>query len=425
MKKNRKSTTKKGIIKIMVLCIILILIIALVLLKSTLSENNKTEKIIKKERTIELSEYVITNKDIPLYYLENNKYKKIGIIGKNITLQIEPSTDNYYKINNLDSDYYVKTNGLANASKVEYDSRYKNYIVFNQNIETKEKTNFYDKEGNLIYSFNKSYSLPIVIKDTNKYGVEFANQVLYVNKDEVNIIDKDNTELQNTNSIGVLNYHFFYDDSVESERNNCNQSICTSTTQFKKHLDYIKNNNYFTPTMEELEMYIDGKIQLPKSIVITIDDGWRVKLGSDLLTEYQLNATVFLVTSWYDPKSYVTDYVEVHSHSDNMHNQGDCSMGQGGGIQCLAEDYILNDLKISSEKLNGSKVFCYPFYEYNDYSISMLKKAGYTMAFAGESTGSNNMVQVGSNKYSLPRFIIVNYTTMEDFAAYLEGKSYS
>ena len=425
MKKNRKSTTKKGIIKIMVLCIILILIIALVLLKSTLSENNKTEKIIKKERTIELSEYVITNKDIPLYYLENNKYKKIGIIGKNITLQIEPSTDNYYKINNLDSDYYVKTNGLANASKVEYDSRYKNYIVFNQNIETKEKTNFYDKEGNLIYSFNKSYSLPIVIKDTNKYGVEFANQVLYVNKDEVNIIDKDNTELQNTNSIGVLNYHFFYDDSVESERNNCNQSICTSTTQFKKDLDYIKHNNYFTPTMEELEMYIDGKIQLPKSIVITIDDGWRVKLGSDLLTEYQLNATVFLVTSWYDPKSYVTDYVEVHSHSDNMHNQGDCSMGQGGGIQCQAEDYILNNIKKRKEKLNGSKVFCYPFYEYNDYSISMLKKAGYTMAFAGESTGSNNMVQVGSNKYSLPRFIIVNYTTMEDFAAYLEGKYYS
>ena len=421
----KKNMAKRWIITIILFSIIFILIIVLFLLKSTLLEEPKTEKIIKKEISIKLSGDVITNKDIPLYHLVNNKYKKIGIIGKNTTLQIEPSSDNYYKINNLDLVYYIKEDGLANTNKVEYNSRYKNYIVFNENIETDKKTNFYDKEGNLRYSFNKSYSLPIIIKDTNKYGVEFANQILYVNKDEVNIINRTNTELQNTASIGVLNYHFFYDDSIESERNNCNQDICTSTTQFRQHLDYIKNNNYFTPTMEELELYIDGKIQLPKSVVITIDDGWRVKLGSDLLTEYQLNATVFLVTSWYNPKSYVTEYVEVHSHSDNMHNQGDCSMGQGGGIQCLAEDYILNDLKISSEKLNGSKVFCYPFYEYNDYSISMLKKAGYTMAFAGESTGSNNMVQVGSNKYSLPRFIIVNYTTMEDFAAYLEGKYYS
>ena len=422
-----KSKKLKKVIKIIAFWIIIILVIVITMLffRANNLENNKPgEKIIKKE-PVKLSEYVITTEDIPLFISKDSKYQKIGTISKGVNLEIELIQDNYYKVNNLDSDYYVMSDGITDDSKIEPESRYKNYIVFNKNIETKEKTNFYNEEGNLVYSINKGYSLPIIIIDNNRYGVEFANRILYINKEEGNIIEKNNTELQNTSGIGVLNYHFFYDDSVDEERSNCNQSICTSITQFKQHLDYIKNNNYFTPTMKELEMYIDGKLQLPKSVVITIDDGWRVKQGSDLLTEYQLNATVFVVTSWYDPKTYVTDYVEVHSHSDNMHNQGDCPSGQGGGIQCLDKEFILNDLKTSSDKLNGSKVFCYPFYEYNDYSISMLKEAGYTMAFAGESIGSNNMIHVGSDKYSLPRFVIVNYTSMTDFSNYLEGNYYS
>lgn len=48
--------------------------------------------------------------------------------------------------------------------------------------------------------------------------------------------------------------------------------------------------------------------------------------------------------------------------------------GQDVGIKCLPEDEILNDLKASREKLNGSTVFCYSFYEFNDYSIKLAKK---------------------------------------------------
>ena len=72
--------------------------------------------------------------------------------------------------------------------------------------------------------------------------------------------------------------------------------------------------------------------------------------------------------------------------------------------------------------LNGSKYFCYPFYEYNNYSIEQLKKAGYRLAFGGEFDGGDFVARPNGKKYEIPRWVMVNYTTMQTFQAYLELK---
>ena len=65
-----------------------------------------------------------------------------------------------------------------------------------------------------------------------------------------------------------------------------------------------------TLQMHEVEWYIDGKIQLPKSVLITIDDGPKTQVAVDLLTEYKMYATIFLITSWFDETTYYkTDYI--------------------------------------------------------------------------------------------------------------------
>ncbi len=386
-------------------------------------KNNLLKKPIEEEKEnkpeIVLSNNVISTQNVVLYTKNDDDFIESGKVSKDVYLSLDNKENNFYKVTNLDKDYYVKGDGLKDSEVVTYDTRYKNYIVFNSNVVINDTLDLYDENNALIFSLKGDFSLPIYIKDNDRYGVEFAGRILYVKSDSCKIIENYNTDAVNTKGIGALNYHFFYDDSIAEERSDCNQEICASKTQFKEHLDYIKNNNFFTPTMKELEMYIDGKIQLPKSVVITIDDGWRVDLGIKMLEEYQLNATLFVITSWYDPQIFKSPYVEIHSHSDSMHDGGVCPTGQGGGIQCLPKETILNDLKTSSDKIGGSTVFCYPFYEYNDYSISVLQEAGFTLAFAGESSHSDNLIKVGSNKYKLPRFVVVDYTTMTDFANYL------
>ena len=420
MKSEKKCKRKNNTI---IFCLILFLIVMIVFIVLNVKDKNSTMPLLDNSKEIKkhYHEFVKTNKDAILY---NDKNEEVGKVGKDVELTLNNIDINedtkYFSINDIDG-YYVKYTDVDIINKLtDVDQRYKEYIPFNQNVVTSDIANFYDESGNLIYSLKKEYSLPIIIKDTDRYGVEFNNRLLYINKDNVKeLIDNHNTDENNSSGVAVLNYHAFYDENDTNARKECSSSICHSKKQFKSQLELIKKMNMLTLKMKEVEMYVDGKIQLPKSVLITIDDGGKTKDGIDLLTEYKMYATIFLVTSWFDPKDYYkTEYIELHSHSDHMHETGDCPTGQGGGIQCLDEKIIQEDLKKSREKLNNTTYFCYPFYEYNDYSIKMLKEAGFTMAFIGESTHSDNLVHVGSDKFRLRRFIIADITTIEGLTNY-------
>lgn len=386
--------------------------------KDDIKSNNSS---IQKNDKIELSEYMKSIDDVTLYSFENGEYNKIGMVSKDVVLHLDTSGNNYYKVLNLNNNYYVKNINLINSEKIADDDRYKKYIIFNENINSTDVTKLYDENDNLVYTINESMSLPIIVKDDNQYGVEFGDRLLYIKStDDVTITINNNTDLTNSSGVGILNYHFFYDDANTEEANNCNEEICISKSQFEKELNFLEDNNILTIKSKELEMYIDGKIQLPKSVYITIDDGGRNEVGLKMLSERKQYATVFLITSWYDPATYYNSpYIELHSHGNDLHRPGVCPGGQGGAIKCVEKSKLLEDLRISREKLNGSTVFAYPFYEYNDYSIEILKEAGFTMAFVGEGTKSDNLVHIGMNKFKLPRFVMVNYTKISDLDNYL------
>lgn len=381
--------------------------------------NKKTYAYSKEDILFNYSENVITKDNIKLYSLKDNIYIESGIIGKNVELSIENIDNEYFKIKDFDN-YYIKYENVEELdNRTANNDRYKEYILFNYNVETKDKTILYDEDNNMVYTFDKSYSLPLIIKDTDRYGVEFNNRLLYVKKDDSSLVEHHNTDLNNSSGVGVLNYHAFYDENDPDD--SCTTVICHSKSQFIQQLNFLKENNILTIKMKELEDYIDGKINLPKSVLITIDDGGRDKIAVDLLTEYKMYATIFLVTSWFDETTYYkNDYIELHSHTHNMHNGGECPGGQGGAIKCWPKEKIQEDLKQSREELNGSTYIAYPFYEYNDYSIENLKEAGFTMAFIGESNYSDNLAHVVDNKFLIHRFVIVTYTTINDLKNYFD-----
>lgn len=423
---NKRGRKNKKTFKIILLIILTLLLIGLLLYGYKIHQDKRIEEQQEQkltEITNHYNQYVITNKEADIYKLENNKYIKSGKIGLNQELTLEEKNitykDEYFKITSFDEEYYIYYKDIDTIDTLtEVNLRYKKYLPYNKNIVTKETTSFYDSDNNLVYTFNKSFSLPIIINKKDIYGIEFNNKLLYVKKEDVKeIIDKHNTNLKNTSGIAVLNYHFFYDETKASERNDCNQLICHSKSGVRKHFEYIKNNNIFTPTMKEFEMYLNKEINLPTSVLITIDDGWRTEIGKQLLEEYQLNGTIFLITSWFKEINWLknSEYIEYHSHGDNLHNQGICPGGQGGAIKCLDKNKLLKDLALSREKLDGSTAFCYPFYEYNSYSISVLKEAGFTLAFAG----GFKKVTPNTDKYQIPRYVMYDYTTVQNLASYI------
>jgi len=270
-RKRRKKINKKKII--IFITIVLILITSIIAICYKINKDRITElkqNTLKQDIISHYNEFVITNKESSIYELNNNKYIEVGTIGKDeeITLDnIEVSyKDEYLKLTTFEEEYYIYYKDIDKTEKLsEQNDRYKKYIPFNKNVVTKDETNFYNEEGALIYSLPKSFDLPIIVNKKDTYGVEYNNRLLYVKKDDVSEIKENkNTDSKNTSGIAVLNYHFFYDTSISGDAAKCNQSICLSTTNLRKHLDYIKDNNIFTPSMKELDMYIDGYIQLPK-----------------------------------------------------------------------------------------------------------------------------------------------------------------
>ncbi len=410
-----------------------ILLVALIILGFTFLINfNKNNAKEKTDNSIDnLSEvkshynkYVKTSREAKLYYKTDDNYKEYGKISENINLILDDieltSTTTYFKIENL--DIYVYYRDVEKIDAFSIDDRYKNYIYFNQNIKTKDVTSFYDYEGNLLYTINSSFDFPIIVKDDNRYGIEYNNALVYINSEDIeSIYDNINTELKNKDKIRTLTYHFLYNPDTY----NCDQAICQTLDQFESHLKYIRENNYFTLKLNELEMYLDGKINIPeKSIVLTIDDGTIFDLDAiKLLEQYKVNATLFVITGIKDTyDEFKSEYLDLESHTNNMHNQYECKGygNQGGGILCLDEDKVLEDLRISQEKLGGSKYFAYPFFDFNDRAISLLKKAGFKLAFIGQYNTYGYSYPKSTDKYKVRRMTIFSSTTMDEFISYLK-----
>ena len=227
----------------------------------------------------------------------------------------------------------------------------------------------------------------------------------------VNVINT----LPSNGKVAVLNYHFFFDPNEEY----CGDGNCEDVNEFRRQLDYLRDNNYKTLTMEEFRNWMYGVIEIPeKSVLITVDDGAKgtgLHNGNKLipiLEEYKMHATLFLITGWWDINNYQSPYLDIESHTNDMHTERYCEgVTRGAKMLCLNRDEVLNDLK-QSIAITGSKMaFCFPFYAYDDNSISIVKEAGFELAFIGGGRKASR----SDDKYHIPRYQIRQTTDINTF----------
>ena len=408
-----------------IIVLVLSFVISFVTINFVKGKKDIKSKKVTSNNIIEekFSKYVITKNETELYEKDNNKYNKVGKINKNVKIILDDNVENqknkYYKIDGL--DYYIELEDVKAIKEFTDSDRYKKYIPFNTNIKTSSPTILNDEDGNYIYQIENSFDFKVLVMDDDKYGVEYNNLLLYINKDSIeNTYDNDNG-MTNKDKIRTLNYHFIYN----PEKRECNEDICHTLEQFESELKYLNENGYFTMKLNELELYLDGKIQIPeKSIVLTIDDGTVFDLDAiKLLEKYKVNLTMFVITSFVgNIDELKSDYLDLESHTHNMHNQYECPGygSQGGGILCLPEEQVLSDLKTSQDILGGSTYFAYPFFDFNDRAIKLLKEAGFRLAFIGQYDTEGYSYKDKTDHYKLRRMGIFSDTDLNEFISYLQ-----
>ncbi len=353
------------------------------------------------------NEFVVSKDSINLYKLQDGKYEIIGQISKDINIHLDLlenlSLENkYFKLAN--SDYYVYFQDVIKGEPVVSNINYKKYVPFDNDIITKNPTTFY-KNDEIVYIINESFTFPIIINDSDCYYVEFDDQLFRIKKDNVEKTVENKRNIDVASEIGVLNYHFFYDGSKNEA---CGEIICLDTAKFEQHLKYLKDNDFYTATMEDMSLWMYKKIQLPKkTAVITVDDG---ALGTNthlprLLEQYDLHGTLFLITAWWPKEKYISPNLEIQSHGDNIHNYT-------GEALYKTKDQLLEDFSKSINALEGENTaFCYPFYAHNETVRSAVKESGFKIAFAGGNTKASQ----SNDPYQIRRYVIYDYTTLDQF----------
>lgn len=399
------ANLKKKIKLIKILSTVLVILLGLCVVKLVLKENNNQESVVtsasyqKIVKTIKQEHFVsVTNtSDVELYTYKDGKFKKEGTLKSDSKVNLKAIKHDYLQLS--DSKYYLKGRALKKIKAFKNDNSYTRWSAYNDDVEVKSPK-LYDQNDKLKYHLDNTYKFEVILKDTNTVSVVFNSELLKIKNSDITSTLSGVRSNTYAEKVPVFMFHFFYDQSKGESGTDGNW---TEISQFRADLKAANEHSYQSLRMSDLNLWMDGKINLrPGSFIISMDDNNESvkRLAYPALEEAKVYGTNFVVTSWGEnfKTNLASDYVEMQSHSDNLH-VGGCSEGHGGAFLCDSLADGIKDVKTSSQKLGGANVFCYPFGDYNDHTISVLKQAGYQMAF----TTQYGYVTKDLNKYILPR----------------------
>ena len=415
MKSVRKR--KKGYkISIIIFLIIIILLCSFLLFLIFYNDNSNIEYSLNGYDTITLDVFssyeelgakaFYKDEDIS-NLIDINSNVDVNKVG-NYTIEYKIDYKNkeeilYRYVNIVDNEKpVIKLKGKDNIT-VYLNEKYKEQGAIASDNYDGDITDNIEIEGNVDNSVEGTYELIYKVSDSSNNSSSVKRNITVKKKP---LVHKD--------GVAVLNYHFFYDTETS-----CGGWNCLHVSKLEEHLKYLKENNYKTLTMNEFVSYMYGNLEIPqKSVLITIDDG---AMGTSfingnrlipLLEKYQLHATLFLITSWWDIKNYKSDYLDVESHSYDMHIEKYCSgVSRGAKMLCLSDEEVLADLQSSINTLGTKTAFCYPFYAYTQHSMELVQQAGFKLAFVGGESKATR----STNKYKIPRYYMYKTTTVVQF----------
>lgn len=250
---------------------------------------------------------------------------------------------------------------------------------------------------------------------------------------EVNKTIESFLKMGKAKKVPVLLYHHILKEEEMKNYGWENNSSVISMENFKEQMEYLNDNGYYTATLDELNDFLNGTIELPKrTVVITFDDGYLSNhiYAYPIMKEYGFKGTIFMIGEAsinpqipFNPKylqfiskSEIKNYEDVFKyacHTYSLHKADE----KGDPLLLSAEkDEILSDLKKNKELWETSYI-AYPHGKYNKDILAYIKELGYTMGF----TIKSGYVSKDSDRLQLPRFIVYPSTGLNEFMKIAKG----
>lgn len=222
---------------------------------------------------------------------------------------------------------------------------------------------------------------------------------------------------KNSHGIPVLMYHYVYTPDDLPKMINTNYIL---DSKLEEQLKYLKEQDFYFPSYQELSAYIKGEIDLPKkSVILTFDDGQKgfLKYGIPLLEKYLIPATSFIIASQNGKekvKKYASEYITFQSHSYDMHKGGG-NIGHGGIISALNMEQIKEDLLKAQNIVENTEAFAYPYGDVTVQGQQAIQEAEILCAFTTEY----GKVKKGQDPTKLPRVRVLGESSLQSYIASL------
>lgn len=219
--------------------------------------------------------------------------------------------------------------------------------------------------------------------------------------------------------IPILMYH-----SIATEKGN---GLRVPPEVFKEQMEYLKENNYYPITLDELYGDMEnGKKVRDGAVVITFDDGYEdnYKNAYPILKQNGFHATIFVITDFVDKgniflksnelREMDKNGIDIESHTVKHENLPLLSYKNQLKTLTDSKKYLEN---ILSKKVN---YIAYPFGQYDNSTIKAVKQAGYKMALttAGRWAGRKDGI------YKLNRIYVNSFFDMATFKERLNNPDY-
>ncbi len=234
-------------------------------------------------------------------------------------------------------------------------------------------------------------------------------------------------------TVPILCYHRF---------GNGPGKMMMSPLRFEAQLQWLAREGYKVLRLTELQAFLAAsEAPPPRSVVITIDDGYESfhRLAFPLLRKYGMPATLFVYSdiigrgdglSWPQLRELAqSGWVDIQAHSKTHRNMGARAANEGEaayrhniGLE-LRHPRQLLEQRLTAMGLPGGEnggwkvnAFAYPYGESNEWIVDMLPREGYALGFT---------VHAGGNPFFasprlLRRTMIYGDHDMDDFKARLQ-----